>query len=40
MVAMKMMGMAVDDMIPPEAFGGGQVGDEAPDNFGASTAEE
>lgn len=40
MVAMKLLGMAVDDMIPPEAFGGGQVDDEAPDSFGVSTKEE
>lgn len=40
MVAMKLLGMAVDDMIPPEAFGGGMVEDEAPDNFGVSTNEE
>lgn len=40
MVAMKLLGMAVDDMIPPEAFGGGQVEDEAPDSFGVSTNEE
>lgn len=40
MVAMKLLGMAVDDMIPPEAFGGGQVDEEAPDSFGVSTKEE
>lgn len=40
MVAMKLLGMAVDDMIPPEAFGGGMVEDEAPDSFGVGTKEE
>lgn len=30
MLAMKLLGMAVDDMIPEEAFGGGIVSDEAP----------
>ena len=30
MLAMKLLGMAVDDMIPPEAFGGGKASDEAP----------
>ena len=40
MVAMKLMGMAVDDMIPPEAFGGGLVEDEAPSSFGVGTKEE
>lgn len=30
MCAMKLMGMAVDDMIPPEAFGGGKTDDTAP----------
>ena len=40
MVAMRLIGMAVDDMIPMEAFGGGRVADEAPDNYGVSTAEE
>lgn len=32
MGAMKMLGMAVDDMIPAEAFGGGQVDDDAPED--------
>lgn len=32
MVAMKLLGLAVDDMIPEEAFGGGRTGDEAPEN--------
>jgi hypothetical protein len=40
MVAMKLLGMAVDDMIPPEAFGGGIVEDEAPNSFGVGTKEE
>jgi len=30
MVAMKLLGLAVDDMIPEEAFGGGQTDGEAP----------
>ena len=30
MLAMKLLGMAVDDMIPEEAFGGGIVSEEAP----------
>jgi len=30
MAAMKLLGMAVDDMIPPEAFGGGIVSGDAP----------
>lgn len=30
MLAMKLLGMAVDDMIPEEAFGGGLTDDEAP----------
>jgi len=30
MCAMKLMGMAVDDMIPPDAFGGGKVDDADP----------
>jgi hypothetical protein len=30
MMAMKLMGMAVDDMIPPDAFGGGFTDDTAP----------
>jgi len=30
MMAMKLMGMAVDDMIPESAFGGGRTDDEAP----------
>ena len=32
MGAMKLMGMAVDDMIPAEAFGGGATTDEPPEN--------
>ena len=40
MVAMKLLGMAVDDMIPPEAFGGGMIEDEAPNSFGVGTKEE
>jgi len=32
MGAMKLMGMAVDDMIPAEAFGGGATPDEPPEN--------
>ena len=30
MVAMKLLGLAVDDMIPPEAFGGGATDENAP----------
>ena len=30
MVAMKLLGLAVDDMIPPEAFGGGATDDTDP----------
>ena len=32
MAAMKLLGMAVDDMIPAEAFGGGRTDDEPPTN--------
>lgn len=40
MVAMKMMGMSIQDMIPPEAFNNNFASDEAPDSFGVSTTEE
>lgn len=30
MVAMKLLGLAIDDMIPPEAFGGGATDDNEP----------
>ena len=32
MCAMKLLGLAVDDMIPPEAFGGGRTVDDPPEN--------
>ena len=32
MGAMKLLGLAVDDMIPAEAFGGGKVDDAPPEN--------
>lgn len=39
MGAMKLMGMAVDDMIPPEAFGGGKTQDDPPENDWLDPAE-
>lgn len=39
MIAMKLLGMAVDDMIPAEAFGGGRTDDEPPENDWLSTKE-
>ena len=39
MGAMKLLGLAVDDMIPAEAFGGGLTNDEAPINDWMNTTE-
>lgn len=39
MCAMKLLGLAVDDMIPPEAFGGGMTDDAAPENDWLDPAE-
>lgn len=39
MGAMKLLGMAVDDMIPSEAFGGGATPDEPPENDWLQTTE-
>ena len=39
MGAMKLLGMAVDDMIPAEAFGGGDTPDDPPENDWLQTTE-